>query len=86
MGGYELFLKPSALREIEEVPSLGERRLVLERIAGLAEEPRPRACEKLSGRACYRVRQGRYRIVYSVDDGERVVRVVKVGHRKDVYR
>ena len=86
MGRYELFLKPSALREIEELPTLGERRLVLERIEALAGDPRPRGCEKLSGREQYRVRQGRYRIVYSGHDPERMVRVVKVGHRKSVYR
>ena len=42
--------------------------------------------EKLSGREWYRVRQGWYRVVYAGDDGARVVLVVKVGHRRDVYR
>jgi mRNA interferase RelE/StbE len=53
----------------------------------LSTAPRPPGCEKLSGRPDrYRVRQGDYRVVYSVDDIERVVLVVKVGHRRDVYR
>jgi mRNA interferase RelE/StbE len=83
VGRYELFLKPSALREIEELPSRGKRRLVLERIEALAGEPRPRGCEKLSGREQYRVRQGCYRVVYSIDDAERIVRIVKIGRRED---
>jgi mRNA interferase RelE/StbE len=53
----------------------------------LSAEPRPPGCEKLSGHADrYRVRQGDYRIVYAVDDIAQVVLVVKVGHRREVYR
>ena len=54
--------------------------------SGRGEEPRPRGCEKLTARERYRVRQGPYRIIYAVDDQERTVTVVKIGHRKDVYR
>jgi mRNA interferase RelE/StbE len=57
------------------------------RIQALSTDPRPPGCEKLSGHPDrYRVRQGDYRVVYSVDDVERVVLVVKVGHRREVYR
>ncbi len=56
------------------------------RIGSLASESRPHGCEKLSGLEQYRVRQGNYRVVYSVDDEARAVLVVKVGHRRDVYR
>jgi mRNA interferase RelE/StbE len=52
----------------------------------LADDPRPRGCEKLSGHERYRLRQGAYRIVYEVDDQVLVVLVVKIGHRRDVYR
>ena len=52
----------------------------------LAEDPRPHGCEKLTGQKKYRLRQGRYRIVYSVKDNELTIWVVKVGHRKDIYR
>jgi len=52
----------------------------------LAEDPRPPGSKKLSGNDKYRVRQGTYRIVYSIEDNELIVVVVKVGHRKDVYR
>jgi mRNA interferase RelE/StbE len=63
-----------------------DRRRIVERISKLAENPRPPGCEKLSGRDKYRVRQGRYRIVYSIEDQDLIVYVIKVGHRKDVYR
>ncbi|NIN70419.1 MAG: type II toxin-antitoxin system RelE/ParE family toxin [Gemmatimonadetes bacterium] len=56
------------------------------RIRALAEDPRPPGCEKLHREERYRDRQGCYRVVYSVDDDEHVVLVVKVGHRKDIYR
>lgn len=63
-----------------------ERQGIVERIGRLANDPRPRGCEKLAGGERYRVRQGDYRIVYSVEDALLVVWVVKVGHRRDVYR
>ena len=59
---------------------------ILSRIQGLEEEPRPPGCEKLTGQERYRLRQGRYRIVYSIQDDELSVWIVKVGHRKDIYR
>ncbi len=59
---------------------------ILNRIKMLEEDPRPQGCEKLTGQEKYRVRQGRYRIVYSIQDDELTVRVVKIGHRKDIYR
>ena len=59
---------------------------MVERIGRLAGDPRPRGCEKLAGGEQYRVRQGDYRIVYSVEDERLIVWVVKVGYRRDVYR
>ncbi|NTU72303.1 MAG: type II toxin-antitoxin system RelE/ParE family toxin [Coriobacteriia bacterium] len=82
---YSIELKASAVREIEQLP-LKARQQVVERIGRLADEPRPRGCEKLAGGDRYRVRQGDYRIVYSVEDARLIVWVVKVGHRRDVYR
>jgi len=86
MERYELLVKPSAVREIERIDSRTDRQRVVRRIRALAEDPRPPGCEKLVGRKAYRVRQGAYRVVYAVDDEARTVRVVKVGHRRDVYR
>lgn len=86
MAKYRVLIKPSAVKEIEAIPLKKDRRRTVDRISKLAENPRPPGCEKLSGQDKYRVRQGRYRIVYSIEDQDLVVYVVKVGHRKDVYR
>ena len=87
MANYRLLLKPSAAKEIERVGSKMDRRRIVERIGGLASEPRPNGAEKLAGYDDrYRVRQGNYRIVYLIDDSRLEVTVYKVGHRRDVYR
>jgi mRNA interferase RelE/StbE len=86
VGSYRLLIKPSAVKEIEAIPLKRERRRLVERLVKLTENPRPFGSEKLSGQEKYRVRQGRYRILYSIEDQNLVVYVVKVGHRKDVYR
>ena len=86
MAKYRLLIKPSAVKEIEAIPSKRDRQRLVERISRLAENPRPPGCEKISGQDKYRVRQGRYRILYAIADQDLVVQVVKVGPRKDVYR
>ena len=85
MAKYRLLIKPSAVKEIEAIPFKKDRQRILERIAKLADNPRPFGCEKLSGQDKYRVRQGRYRIVYGVEDEILLVYMVKVCHRKEVY-
>ena len=87
MAAYSVLIKDSAAREIEALPTKEDRRRVVARIFALAENPRPDGSEKLAGEMeRYRVRQGRYRIVYEIRDRELLVWVVRVGHRKDVYR
>ena len=87
MARYSVEIRTSAIKELEAVVPKRERQRIARRVAALAEDPRPRGCEKLAGLpARYRVRQGRYRIVYAVDDAELLVDVVKIGHRKQVYR
>jgi mRNA interferase RelE/StbE len=81
-----LLIKPSAVKDIEAIPLKRDRQRVVERISKLAEDPCPFGSEKISGQDKYRVRQGRYRILYSIEDQDLLVQVVKVGHRKDVYR
>ena len=83
---YRILIKASAAKEIEQITMRKYRRRIVDRIQSLAESPRPPGCEKLSGQDRYRLRQGVYRIVYSVHDDLLVVHVIKVGHRKDVYR
>ncbi len=85
MASYRVQIKRSAVKELEALP-LKDRRRVSRRIRGLAVEPRPTQCEKLSGRERYRLRQGSYRFVYGVEDTDAIVTVVKIGHRRDVYR
>jgi mRNA interferase RelE/StbE len=85
VASYSLFLKPSAVKELEGLP-LAQRRRIVTRIRGLASEPRPHGSEKLSGEEKYRVRQGTYRVLYTIDDEAGEVVVVKIAHRRDVYR
>ncbi len=84
---YSLRIKPSAAAEVELIEPKKVRVQVVDRIQRLADDPRPPGCEKLAGQSDrYRVRQGAYRIVYSVADDVLTVVVVKVGHRSEVYR
>ncbi|MEX2163267.1 MAG: type II toxin-antitoxin system RelE/ParE family toxin [Sulfuricaulis sp.] len=86
MGKYKVFIKSSAVKEIEAIPHKKIRQQIVRRIQNLATDPRPNGSEKLTGHDRYRIRQGVYRIVYAVEDEKLVVYIVKVGHRKDVYR
>jgi mRNA interferase RelE/StbE len=85
MAAYKVQFKASVEKDFATIPKKDLKR-ILKRIEALAENPRPWGCEKLTGQERYRLRQGRYRIVYSVQDDEVTVWVFKVGHRKDVYR
>ncbi len=85
MAAYRLFFKESVQKDLHGIPKKDLRK-ILSRIKILAADPRPPGCEKLTGQDRYRMRQGRFRIVYCVEDEERTVTVVKVGHRKDIYR
>ncbi len=80
MASYKLVIKQSAAKEIESISQKKTRQRVVERIRRLAEEPRPRGCEKLSGKhARYRIRPGPFRILYEIQDDELIVYVVKGG-------
>ena len=87
MASYRVAIKRSAVKEIESIAQKKVRRQVVDRIANLSANSRPPGCEKLSGQyARYRIRQGRYRILYEIQDKELVVFVVKVAHRREIYR
>lgn len=87
MAEYRILLKSSTAKEIEAVASKEDRRRIVEKIEGLAGNPRSDKTEKLAGHNDrYRIRQGRYRIVYLIDDSRHEVTIFKVGDRKDVYR
>ena len=85
MANYDLRIKPSAAKELEALQTKDRRRIV-SKIQNLADEPRPQGCEKLTGQDRFRLRQGKLRILFEVDDGQQVVTVVKIAHRRDVYR
>ena len=85
MAAYSIFFKDSVQKDFDGIPKKDLRK-ILSRIKVLEVDPRPQGCEKLTGEDRYRLRQGRYRILYSVEDDKRTVTVVKVGHRKDIYR
>jgi mRNA interferase RelE/StbE len=85
MAAYKLFFKKSVQKDFDIIPKKDLKR-ILNRIEALTKDPRPPGCEKLTGQERYRLRQGRYRIVYSIQDDELTVWVITVGHRKQIYR
>jgi mRNA interferase RelE/StbE len=87
VASYRVLIKPSAAKEIEAVDRKTDRQRMVAKILALADEPRPAGCEKLAGESdWYRIRVGRFRIVYSIADDKLLVLVVRVAQRKDVYR
>ena len=85
MASYSLEIKRSAAKELAQLPTKDRGRVIV-CIQALAADPRPSGAEKLSGQERYRVRQGDYRILYEIEDQVLRVIVVKIGHRRDVYR
>ncbi len=85
MASYSLVIKKSAEKELRSVPNTDLSRLV-DRMQSLTVNPRLHGAETLSGEDTYRIRQGGWRIIYSIDDSARLVDIVNIGHRRDVYR
>ena len=85
MARYELRIKKSVARDLDRIPKKDVQRIV-KAIHGLADDPRPPQSLKLSGAEKYRLRCGVYRVLYEIQDEWLIVCVVKVGHRKDIYR
>lgn len=83
---YRVEFKPSAAKAVERLPRAAQRR-VLAAVEALAGNPRPVGYRKLEGALdLYRVRVGEYRVVYTVRDRVLLVLIIRVGHRRDVYR
>ena len=80
MAVYKVFFKKSVWKDFESIPKKKLDRII-EKIDSLSENPRPAGSQKLSGQERYRMRQGRYRILYSIQDDALTVWVVKVAHR-----
>jgi mRNA interferase RelE/StbE len=85
MTAYKVYFRESVRKDFRAIPGNDVKR-ILRRIESLSADPRPLRCEKLTDKEQYRVRQGLYRIVYSVQDDESTVYIVKIAHRKDIYR
>jgi mRNA interferase RelE/StbE len=87
VAGYRLIIKASATKELEQVEPKRLRQRFAAALERLSLNPRPAGCEKLAGAYdAYRIRQGDYRAVFTIDDKAHVVTIVKVGHRREVYR
>jgi mRNA interferase RelE/StbE len=85
MEKYKIAVKKSAAKELEDIPKKDLQKIV-KKIQSLTNNPRPRRSQKLSHKEYYRIRQGDYRIVYSVQDKELAIYIVKIGHRREIYR
>ena len=85
MARYKLLIKRSVARDLRDIPKADVKRLLV-RIRGLADDPRPPGAIRLAGVNKYRLRQGRHRILYTINDDHLIVHVIKVAHRRDVYR
>jgi len=85
MAAYKVLFRKSVEKDLSGIPKKDVKR-ILNRIKTLGGNPRPTGCEKLTGQERYRLRQGRYRIVYSIQDEELTIWIVTVGHRKHIYR
>ncbi|MFH1278193.1 MAG: type II toxin-antitoxin system RelE/ParE family toxin [Candidatus Eisenbacteria bacterium] len=85
MASYRLVFKKSVAKDLRGLPNRDVER-ILRCFRDLAEDPHRPGAEKISGQERYRIRRGDYRIIYEIEDEVLVIVVVKVGHRKDVYR
>ena len=82
---YKIVLSRSAAKSLDRIP---EKAVIQcgKIIDSLKEEPRPVGCKKLTEQEGYRVRSGEYRILYTIDDSQKIVSIFRIGHRRDVYR
>jgi mRNA interferase RelE/StbE len=85
MAAYRIFFRKSVWKDLDDIPKK-ELRRILNRIERLADNPRPRQAKKMAGIERFRIRQGQYRIIYSIQDDKLMVWIIKIGHRKDIYR
>jgi len=81
---YEVFILRRAQKQLANLPKQNYSR-IRDLVATLADNPRPSGCKKLIGREGWRIRSGVYRIIYEIDDVQRRVTILDIGHRKDIY-
>lgn len=82
---YKVEVRRRAQRALDKLPKT-DFQAVVEAIKELAQTPRPRGVEKVKSTGLWRIRQGDYRVIYGIDDNQQLVTVVRVGHRREIYR
>lgn len=82
---YKIELRRHAQRSLDKLPRKDFDKII-EDIKQLAETPRPKGIEKIKNTGLWRIRRGDYRIVYSIDDSDRLVTILRIGHRREIYR
>jgi mRNA interferase RelE/StbE len=82
---YRVSILRRAQKELSRLPD-GTFERVRDALRALAQEPRPTGCKKLKGREGWRIRVGDYRVLYTIDDDQRTVEIIHIGHRRDIYR
>jgi mRNA interferase RelE/StbE len=82
---YKIELRRRAQRALDRLPK-SDFRAVVEAIKELAQTPRPRGVEKIKSAGLWRIRQGDYRIIYAINDNQELITVVRIGHRREIYR
>ena len=86
MASFRIHWKRSTKKDLRKIPKT-EVEKIIRAVEDLSKNPRPESSNKLSGSEyTHRIRVGTYRIIYEIHENEVVVQIVKVGHRKDVYR
>ena len=85
MAKYRIEIKKTAVKELNSLPP-SDLKKIIQRIQNLADDPRPPGCKKLTSEEKYRIRSGKYRILYLIEDDILVIYIVKIGHRRDIYR
>jgi len=83
--GYIVEIVPKAEKEFLKLPPV-EQKKIRNKILSLEENPRPFGAKKLRETEYFRIRSGDYRVVYSIDDNRRIVKILSIAHRKDIYR
>ncbi len=83
--GYKIFLEPSASKDLDRLPDLEVKKL-FHHIRKLNNEPRPIGIQKLTNEEGYRIRSGKYRILFEINDKSQTIYIYRIKHRKDVYR
>jgi len=82
---YHILIERAAQKQLAKIPQNHQGRII-DAIQLLASNPRPPLVKKLSGRTAWRIRVNQYRIIYEIHDDELVILVIRIGHRKEVYR